>query len=196
VLCDERHVEILGICRSVIHRNERHPFVYGGSIGPLFLSPFAEAAIQRFCDLVALRRNLRGLFNVDVILDAQDRVWVLEVNPRWSASMEIVELGLAQQRRAEEQPRISLMAASLAAQGLRPALSHQESIERRSNQTFFKKIHFAKQRMEFCRSDWENDLHRTMTLHDIPADGEFIDTGHPICTTIERVTTTASPFTR
>jgi predicted ATP-grasp superfamily ATP-dependent carboligase len=47
--------------------------------------------IERLGILLVDRFNLRGLFGVDVIVDADKRIWILEVNPRYTASMELLE---------------------------------------------------------------------------------------------------------
>lgn len=66
------------------------PFWYAGSVGPLALSPAVQFQIDRLGQILARRFQLVGLFGVDVIL-AADRVWPIEVNPRYTASVEILE---------------------------------------------------------------------------------------------------------
>ena len=68
-----------------------HPFGYVGSIGPWPLTPAQEEEIVRIGRLIASKFRLLGLFGVDLILD-DDRPWVIEVNPRYTASVEILEL--------------------------------------------------------------------------------------------------------
>ena len=49
-----------------------------------------EREIDRIGRVLAERFGLRGLVGVDVVLDS-DQVWLLEVNPRYTASVEIIE---------------------------------------------------------------------------------------------------------
>ena len=66
------------------------PFHYAGSAGPIELS---SAASQRFRDigeLLSRSFGLRGIFGVDCIL-RDDVPWVIEVNPRYTASVEVWE---------------------------------------------------------------------------------------------------------
>ncbi len=65
-------------------------FQYAGSIGPLVLDKAQLESVARCGNLLAERFELIGLFGVDFMLDG-DRAWALEVNPRYVASVEIVE---------------------------------------------------------------------------------------------------------
>lgn len=66
------------------------PFLYAGSAGPLVLSESCVAALEQLGNLLAERFELVGLFNVDFVL-ADQKTWVMEVNPRYSASVEVLE---------------------------------------------------------------------------------------------------------
>ena len=85
------------------------PFHYAGSAGPIKLSSAASQRFRDIGDLLAHDFGLRGIFGVDCIM--QDNVpWVLEVNPRYTASVEVWEYAhkssaLALHRRAFENPK-------------------------------------------------------------------------------------------
>jgi predicted ATP-grasp superfamily ATP-dependent carboligase len=66
------------------------PFLYVGSTGPLHLSNAESARLCYLGNLLAARFGLVGLFNIDFV-QHEDRLWIVEVNPRYSASMEIIE---------------------------------------------------------------------------------------------------------
>lgn len=66
-------------------------FHYAGSIGPLRLSNELKHEIARLGELLANEFHLRGWFGVDCIVDSNERLWVLEVNPRYTASLELLE---------------------------------------------------------------------------------------------------------
>jgi predicted ATP-grasp superfamily ATP-dependent carboligase len=72
------------------------PFAYCGSIGPLALEAQAEAQFAAVGAVLAREFFLRGLFGVDAVL-GQGGVWPVEVNPRYTASVEVLEhaLGLS-----------------------------------------------------------------------------------------------------
>jgi predicted ATP-grasp superfamily ATP-dependent carboligase len=83
---------LLGMTRQLVGESwlGAHRFQYAGSIGPWPVSERALATIARIGDAIAGDFGLVGLFGVDMILDG-DNVWTLEVNPRYTASVEIVE---------------------------------------------------------------------------------------------------------
>jgi predicted ATP-grasp superfamily ATP-dependent carboligase len=83
---------LLGTSRQLIGRDfglDRQ-FTYVGSIAPLPLRADEEAKLRRLGDALAARFNLVGLFNVDFIR-TESQLWPVEVNPRYSASVEVLE---------------------------------------------------------------------------------------------------------
>jgi predicted ATP-grasp superfamily ATP-dependent carboligase len=65
-------------------------FQYAGSIGPLALGARLRREFISIGDCLADRFALRGLFGVDVVID-DPLVWTIEVNPRYCASVEVLE---------------------------------------------------------------------------------------------------------
>lgn len=68
------------------------PFAYCGSIGPISLPPTASATLDRFGCVLASAFGLWDLFGIDWVL-SDGQPWLVEVNPRYTASVEVVELG-------------------------------------------------------------------------------------------------------
>jgi predicted ATP-grasp superfamily ATP-dependent carboligase len=66
-------------------------FQYAGSISPLPAAAATLAEMARIGDVIARRFSLIGLFGVDMVLDERGQVWTIEVNPRFTASIEVVE---------------------------------------------------------------------------------------------------------
>lgn len=66
------------------------PFRYTGSIGPVVLDEQHYQTMQRIGGALAQACGLVGLFGVDAILNAQN-VWPVEINPRYTASIEVLE---------------------------------------------------------------------------------------------------------
>ncbi len=81
---------LVGVCQSLLdpHRSIE-PFLYHGSVGPLSLPPHIDQVIERVGRLAAEQFGLVGLFNIDFIFSDSALV-LLEVNPRYSASMELL----------------------------------------------------------------------------------------------------------
>ncbi len=67
-------------------------FRYSGSIGPLNLPACVREQFVAVGQALAGGFELIGLFGVDAVL-AADVVWPLEVNPRYTASVEVLERG-------------------------------------------------------------------------------------------------------
>jgi len=85
--------ELLGLTRQLVGETwtGAAPFQYCGSIGPPPRLPDGLLAeVERIGKVLATMFGLVGLFGVDLIL-AVSQVWTLEVNPRYTASAEIVE---------------------------------------------------------------------------------------------------------
>lgn len=76
---------------KVMCGNEISEFAYCGSSGPIELAQVLENELHRIVNCMVNEFQLIGLFGVDFIL-ADQELWVLEVNPRYVASMEVLEL--------------------------------------------------------------------------------------------------------
>jgi uncharacterized protein len=83
---------LLGATQQLIGRDWgiSSEFLYVGSLGPLDVTPDERVELERLGELLARRFGLVGLFGVDFIRTG-DRLWPLEVNPRYTASMELLE---------------------------------------------------------------------------------------------------------
>lgn len=91
-LAADGRCRFLGLCRQlpVLNHSDR-PYLYGGSIGPLSVEPRTMRILTQLGDRLASEFALRGLFGVDVILATDGSIRTLEVNPRYTASMELLE---------------------------------------------------------------------------------------------------------
>lgn len=163
------HSMMLGVTQQLVGPalSGALPFQYAGSIHPCVLSEIALKQLANLQGLLANRLGLRGLVNVDLWIDG-DRVSVLEVNPRYSASMELLE-------RATGQSAIARHAAVFGADGrMTPGGDAAPG-------AVGKLILFAKREVSITPefSDWafsEGDL------ADIPLAGQTIQGGWPVLT--------------
>ncbi len=69
-------------------------FRYCGSIGPARLSERSREALRHLGVQIAQRHDVRGVFGVDLVMDWRGRLWPVEINPRYVASIEILERAL------------------------------------------------------------------------------------------------------
>jgi len=96
-IADGKRARILGYCRGLSGEPGLGApgFAYCGSLwGPAahWLVPAARAILVRAVTLLTARFGLRGLNGLDFIL-ARGRPFLLEINPRYTASMELIEEG-------------------------------------------------------------------------------------------------------
>ncbi len=85
-------VRFIGVSEQLIGFEVGAPteFGYAGSIGPIEVSHLTLEQIQRIGTALAKETGLRGLFGCDFIL-ADEVPWPTEVNPRYTASVEVLE---------------------------------------------------------------------------------------------------------
>jgi predicted ATP-grasp superfamily ATP-dependent carboligase len=83
---------LLGVTRQLIGEpwTGAREFQYSGSIGPVVLSTKDRDAWRGIGDCLARRFALQGLFGVDAIVHGEG-VFPVEVNPRYPASIEVLE---------------------------------------------------------------------------------------------------------
>ncbi len=87
---------LLGATTQLVGQSWLHAsgFQYCGSIGPLRLASATVAGLRRLGNALVGAFGLRGFFGVDFILQ-DDQPWPVEINPRYTASAEVLERGLA-----------------------------------------------------------------------------------------------------
>lgn len=145
-------------------------FQYAGSLAPLLLSAAEEAALLQVAEKIATAANLRGLCGLDLIRNEQG-LWLIEVNPRYTASMELFEQ-LSTRCLIAEQCGVQI-----------PARQEPRPPEDRPPQYEAKLIVYAEQPGSCGRA-----LHRALGLlgsiasHDVPRLGTQFEAGNPICT--------------
>lgn len=72
------------------------PFAYCGNIGPIELPDETSATLSMIGSVVTQFGPKSGLFGVDFVLDGERRPHVIEVNPRYPASAEVLDHAFGQ----------------------------------------------------------------------------------------------------
>lgn len=165
------------------------PFQFCGGVTLNFVPSFLKDSIEQLGQTIAQQCQIQGIFGCDLILDPmqENRIWLNEVNPRYTALTELFELQyqlpilhwhMAACDTFEEQ-----QTDSEAPQQLRKQLLQAE------NQSFpqiAKGILYAAQDMTCPEIDWNynlsEDCFQVPDLADIPCVGTVIKAGSPICT--------------
>jgi uncharacterized protein len=86
---------VVGAAKSwdIDPRSHANKFAYRGSCGPIALSCEHVSHLQQFGDLACRESKLFGLWQADFIL-SNGKLFLLEINPRWSASMDLLDVAL------------------------------------------------------------------------------------------------------
>jgi predicted ATP-grasp superfamily ATP-dependent carboligase len=158
------------------------PFAYCGSIGPLVLAPAVRQALERLGDVLVRGTGLRGLFGVDFIRNDAG-CWPVEVNPRYTASVEVLEhaLGIAA---LESHRRVFESAPGAEAE---PAAARAET---GAPDFIGKAVLFARAPLVFPEGGaWQpggEGPWRLPELADVPPPGTRIGAGRPVLTFFTR----------
>jgi predicted ATP-grasp superfamily ATP-dependent carboligase len=153
------------------------PFAYQGSVGPWPVSERLVSGLRSLGAALASDFDLLGLFGIDYILHDDD-AWPVEVNPRYTASVEVLELALGR----------ALLADHLRACGFQPpeergvpAVGSGESFPRAAG----KAILYSRRTsiLPDIRPDdaWRRDRFAVPAIADIPWPSQ-IGAGEPIMT--------------
>ena len=173
-VADGRDCVLLGVTEQLIGREElgARGFAWCGNILPLALPLPVLDAVEDMATKLTRRFGLRGVNGFDFILarrEGQFIPYLVEVNPRYTASMELIE-------RAYGLNIFDLHIRSF--EGELPSFSLREQLR----QTRFcgKGIVYAQRDIVMPETaGW-----RERDRRDIPFPGERIEAGHPICTVL------------
>jgi predicted ATP-grasp superfamily ATP-dependent carboligase len=154
------------------------PFRYCGSVGPIQRSEALHHGLERLGEELVRGTGLRGLFGVDGVL-REGTFSPVEINPRYTASVEVVEhatglQALAMHVRACQREGVEVM--------VRPAAG-----------CVGKAVVYAPQRLRFPEEGpWQGALREPSPVEvmpdfaDIPEAGTEIAPGHPVLTVFAR----------
>jgi len=154
------------------------PFLYRGGVAPWPVSERATSELRRVGEALAARFGLIGLFGVDFVL-ADDRPWVLEVNPRYTASVELFEYVY---RRAIMRDHV------------RACVEGDVGVEAGSGGSGVaagKRVVYARRRLTFpaIAPPPLGDGFRAPSFADVPRAGATIEAGGPVLTVLARART-------
>jgi predicted ATP-grasp superfamily ATP-dependent carboligase len=166
---------LLGVTRQLVGEAFLHAdeFSYCGSIGPVQLSDSEYEQWLRIGETLTAAFGLKGLFGVDAISQA-GIVYPLEINPRYTASMEVVEL-------ASGLPLIAMHCAGCEGKTLAHNVPATQGI-------IAKACLFAGQMLQApvnIEILFDSSAAFPLTA-DIPQPGTVIQSGHPVMTILTR----------
>lgn len=181
-------VEVLGICESVTisqwlgEDSIAFPFRYAGSIGPLVMSNGFMKQVHTLVDELFEQIGPIGLFGIDLV-ETQNELYLLEINPRFTSSMELLDLTGT---KAIATAHAACFEANLPSQTLHskiPALKPR-----------WKRVVYTQQSIQWPSVDWNKvaselggrcsltQTDQPMVLADLPDAGSFSPPGAPVVT--------------
>lgn len=164
---------LLGVTKQIIGDPKLGSggYRYVGSVGPIAFDEAQRESLRQLGVMLTQRFDLRGTFGVDFILDKHGITWPIEINPRYTASMEIIErtggpLVLADTKRDK---------AQRAADDAR-----RKDMDGKPKGTMLAKGFVFAMRDGVTPDLYE--LFDKQLVADVPATGEPIREGQPVCT--------------
>ena len=173
-VADGRSAVVVGVTEQLTGRSEfgARGFTWCGNISPPRL-PEDEPPCWRARRTRSARASpafgLRGLFGVDLVWDGR-QAWVVEVNPRPTASLEIIEL----------------------AYGVEAFAAHLDGCAGRLPAARPRAARAAGKAIVYAFRDAEMPDTRGWDARDLPHPGEHIAAHHPICTVVATARTPES----
>jgi predicted ATP-grasp superfamily ATP-dependent carboligase len=163
-LADGQRAVVVALNRLIVRALGALPYVYRGAIGPIE-RPALQSQVQAALDLLVPVLGLRGLASLD-FLAVGEAPWLLEINPRPSASMALHAAAL---------PCGLLRAHVAALRGVLPdAIDHSAGMRGCETVLAQRPCRIAVAQVD----EWAAQPH----CHDLPAAGSRVDAGAPICT--------------
>jgi predicted ATP-grasp superfamily ATP-dependent carboligase len=173
-VADGRRCVLLGLTEQLIGRPElgAEGMTWCGNLLPLAGVQGLLFAVAQIANQLTQRFGLQGLNGIDFVVQEREgglQPVLVEVNPRYTASMELVERAYD---RCMFTTHIEAMVGRLPAAGL----ANQDG------PFWGKGIVFARQRVTMPNTeDWLEQGRR-----DIPHPGDTIEAGHPVCTVLSQ----------
>ena len=82
---------VLGFSRQIVRALGGRPYVYRGGVGPVALPSAAGQQIADAAQKLSRALGLVGLNGIDFVLDAAGQPWLLELNPRPTAAIQLFD---------------------------------------------------------------------------------------------------------
>jgi predicted ATP-grasp superfamily ATP-dependent carboligase len=182
-LASDHTCDLLGVTRQLVGKQFTNgpSFGYCGSIGPIRLTRAQKSTLNCIGQALIATIPLRGLFGIDFAWHAE-QAWTLEINPRFPASVEILEI-----------------AFGLSATGLHcQACLNPDEVSIRptaTNLQYGKAIIYAREPCTITTENYQYWITRTGSQRitngdpcswfaDIPIPDTRISVGHPILTVL------------
>ncbi len=165
---------LVGVARQWIGGVPGRPFAYRGGIGPCRVGEALAGRLRAMGDRLANAFELVGWFGVDYVLEG-GIPWPVEVNPRYTASVEIHELAMGRPLLPEHRA---------ACEGIMEPARDLGALGRERPRVVAKWIVYAPRRLRCPIGEWTVEASQDLDsrIADIPAPGVCIGAGEPVLT--------------
>ena len=191
-LADGREATFVGASRLLQTRLGALPCVFCGAIGPVPLSPDVRQDLISLGNAFVVETGSCGPMNIDVIVGRTGRVTLLEVNPRWSASMELVERSW--------QERLDRTCSFFDPGPHWRSCIKREAIEgdpsRRAFPVYLKRIVFAESNRTLLPDAFKVSCPDSYVWKDVPVEPTRVNRHEPVATLIARLGTQSPGVTQ
>ncbi len=183
---------IVGMAESMpLQKHIWSDFIYRGSIGPVLIPDWLVSPINSFARTVVRTTGWTGLWQADFLLTGSD-LYLIEINPRWTASMELIVNGY-------DLPLVTWHAncRQLGESDWKRLQAKVEGTHRESTLKFRKEVLYAKEDSIVSIEEGEKWWGRRWIARDCVGDGLWyadipqvhsaLTKGAPVCSRIERI---------
>jgi predicted ATP-grasp superfamily ATP-dependent carboligase len=91
-LADGRSAEVIAMTEQWSAPSRHAPWRFGGAVGPVSLPRCVAGAVDMALSAVVAAVGLKGLASADILVDGE-RWWLLEINPRPGATLDLLDRG-------------------------------------------------------------------------------------------------------
>lgn len=183
-LANGRQAAVLGTSHQLTGIQGSQPFIYTGNIVPFDTSLLPgyrtfNNDLIRISNHLTSKFGLRGVNTLDFIVNSSG-IWVLELNPRWSASVELIE-----KWRGERLFSHHIAACKTKEQSqFPPGEGYIKAAHKHGVQVFWgKSIVYAQSSFQVTANLGMEFLYE-QGVRDIPPSGTSLVRGQPICTVL------------
>jgi predicted ATP-grasp superfamily ATP-dependent carboligase len=169
VLANGNRACILGFSAQWAAPTPEKPYRFGGAVRPAELAPSVTAALTAAARCLVVAVGLKGLNSIDFLVEGED-FWLLDVNPRPGATLDIFESS-----------QTSLFARHVSAcAGMLP-----EQVRTPESATAVAIVYAEEDIAVTVSRDWPP------WTADRPITGSVVKAGHPLCTVVASAATAA-----
>ena len=160
-IANGEHAQTLNIYQHYLQPSAHSPFRLGGITSPWQIAQQHQDNLSLAADILTASTGLCGINSIDFIISEQDQLFLLEINPRFSASAELLNC-----KGSLFQHHVNACNGLLAKNCIIDHPSHSQ-------------LHYL-----YATQDLQipSDMTWPHACHDIPHSGSFILKDDPICT--------------